>query len=102
MGCYTWLSDSEFELYSRVDDIDINSVLQEVRRIDAGWYISERKWERKRFLRKPVEDTTYQIYQQTLKPEVRCQMSAHTKRDVLNFLYGLNVGLHHKQTMITI
>ena len=97
MGCYTWLSEYEFLKYSKVDDIEINEVLQEVRSIDMRWYISERKFKRKRFLRKSVEEVTYQIYQETLMPEVRCQMSAYTKRDVLNFLYGLNVGLNYSK-----
>lgn len=97
MGCYTWLSEYEFLKYSKVDDTEINEVLQEVRSIDTRWYISERKFKRKRFLRKPIEEITYQVYQETLMPEVRCQMSAYIKRDVLNFLYGLNVGLNYSK-----
>ncbi len=30
MGIYTWLSDSEFELYTKVSDEVLNEVFQEV------------------------------------------------------------------------
>ncbi len=98
----TWLSDSEFERYSTVKDADINEVLQEVRKIKPIWFVDEQTHIIERFLRKPVNETHYTVYQIykvngiSSYPEVRVQMSVSTKRDLLNFLYGLNVGYHHE------
>lgn len=99
MGAYTWLSDSEFELYSKVDDKDINEVFQQVRAINPGWFIHERADYIERFLRKPVKQINYTVYQLQYRSEVRLQMSCTTKRDVLNFLYGLNIGYNQSLTI---
>lgn len=99
----TWLNDSEFERYSTVEDENINEVFQQVREINPIWFIDERIHYIKRFLRKPIKQVNYTVYEVyeyngiVSKPEVRIQMSATTKRDVLNFFYGLNVGYHFKQ-----
>lgn len=100
----TWLSENEFERYSKVEDSEVNEVFQMVREFEDIWFIDERIHYNKRLLRKSVKEVTYTVHQVyefngvVSKPEVRIQMSVSTKRDVLNFLYGLNVGYHHSVT----
>ncbi len=96
----TWLSENEFERYSKVEDPDVNEVFQMVRKFEDIWFIDERVNYINRLFRKPIKETTYTIHQVyefngiVSKPEVRIQLSVSTKQDVLNFLYGLNVGYH--------
>lgn len=102
----TWLTDNEFELYSTCDDIDVNEVLQQIREINPVWFVDKRTHIVKRFLRKPISQDRFTLYQvfeypkgNSSKPEVRIQMSANTKANLLNFLYGLNVGYHFNKTI---
>ena len=41
MGCYTWLNEDEFEIYSQVSNQALNELFQEVRKIFPYYYISE-------------------------------------------------------------
>lgn len=96
----TWLNEDEFERFSKVEDEDMNEVLQQVREINPVWYIDERTHYISRFLRKPIKQvdyTVYEIYEYNgiiSKPEVRIQTSCGTKSNVMNFLFGLNIGYH--------
>lgn len=101
----TWLSDDEFERFAICEDKDVNEVLQQIRKINPVWFVDQRTNMIKRFLRKPVVETTFTLYEiyeyptgNFSKPEVRIQMSANTKSLLLNFLYGLNVGYHFQVT----
>lgn len=99
----TWLSDGEFELYSSCYDKAVNEVLQEVRAINPVWFVDERTETIKRLFRRPITQQRFTLYEvfeypkgNSSKPEVRIQMSANTKSNILNFLYGLNVGYNLK------
>lgn len=100
MGAYTWLSEMEFDRFSKVEDKEVNEVLQQVREINPVWFIDERHNYKKRLFRPIKKETMYTVYEVFVmngvvsKPEVRVQMSVVTKRDLLNFLYGLNIGYH--------
>lgn len=98
----TWLTEQQFKLYSQCSDKEVNEVLQEVRKFEPIWFVDQRQYEVERWLRKPLIRTyftLYQIYQgpygNSSYPEVRVQSSISTKNDLLNFLYGLNVGYNH-------
>lgn len=98
MGAYTWLSEQEFESYSKVIDKDINEALHEVRSVMPEWYISQRTETTSSWLGKVHSTNHYTVYMRTgngagePNNEVRVQMSAHSKETVLNLLYGLYMG----------
>lgn len=95
---YTWLSEWQFKECSHSKDKDIDEVLQEVRKISPIYYVQERQI-RKGFFKSKIE-TFYTLYEATgteKDMEVRFQSSVRTKSDLLNFLYGLNIGLHFKK-----
>jgi len=101
MGCYTYLSKELLEKYSTVKDEAINIVLQEVRSIEPIWYVRKMEIEeRKGVFRKPVTRIAYTLFESQDEnknySEVYYQSSVNSKRDLLNFLYGLNIGLHRK------
>lgn len=103
MGCYTYLTEDEFRRFVWVEDAEVNSVFQEVRRINPVWYINQTTHIKERWFRKPTVETRFDVYEvfeyptgNFSKPEVRVQMSCNTKANVLNFLYGLNIGYHFK------
>ena len=97
----TYLTENEISKFSQCEDEDVNEVLQEVRKISPVWFVDQRTEYQNRWFRKPLEVTTFNVYENYQYPhgnfslpEVRCQMSCNTKANVLNFLYGLNVGYH--------
>lgn len=95
MGCYTYFTDQEAETYTKVEDGEINKVLQQIREVWPVWYISEREIEyKKRIWGATIKEKFYIVYQSFGHMEYRMQWSCHGKKDVLNFLYGLNVGLN--------
>lgn len=95
MGLYCYMFDQETEKYTQVEDKEINEVLQEVRKVWPEWFVQERTIEYKKRIWGPViSERIYTIYQSFGGMEYREQISAYNKRDVLNFLYGLNLGLH--------
>jgi hypothetical protein len=98
---YTWLRDWEFQEYSQNKDEEINEVLQQVRRIDPRWYVSERQIIKRKFFKKETQ-TFYTLYESTGYMEVRFQTSVVTKRDLMNFLFGLSTGYHLKPNKETI
>lgn len=98
MGLYGWLSQDEFESCSTVCDTGINEALQEVRSVMPEWYIEERV-ERKKsrwFGNTIKKEYAYTVYHRTTKDgnEVRHQLSANTRDEILNLLYGLYMGYH--------
>ncbi|HEY9363869.1 MAG TPA: hypothetical protein VIQ00_11440 [Chitinophagaceae bacterium] len=96
---YTWLTSFEFQEYSESKDKEINEVLQQVRKFDPRWYVSEREIVKRGFFKKKIE-TFYTLYENTGDTEVRYQTSVVTKGDLMNFLFGLNAGYHFKQETI--
>lgn len=102
MAAYTWLNEQEFERFSSVEDKDINFVLKEVRSVLPEWYISSHTETIKSFWPwiKDREEVFYSVYQRQSSPagellaEVRVQMSASRRPEVLNLLYGLYMGYH--------
>lgn len=104
MGMYTWLSDQEFDSYSTVTDTGINEALQEVRSVMPEWYIHERVYHTpKTWWQKAKTDYAYTVYHRS-KPdysEVRHQLSATTRDEILNLLYGLYMGYKFKENETT-
>lgn len=96
MGAYTWLNDREFEAYSHVADADIEEAIQEVRSVMPEWYIQEQLNTYKSFWYKTITTKTYTVYNKQKEDynEVRIQLSASTKAQVLNLLYGLYMGYY--------
>lgn len=98
MGAYTWLSDYEFEQYSSVTDKGINEALQEVRSVMPEWYICETFYRTRRNwgLGKEKTEYNYTVYHRTISNNsgVRTQLSATTRDEILNLLYGLYMGYH--------
>lgn len=99
----TYLSESEFERFTKVEDSDVNEVFQQIRAINPVWYINQTTNLKKRWFRKPIIQTRFDVYEvyeypsgNFSKPEVRVQISCNTKANVLNFLYGLNVGYNFR------
>jgi|SRR5215217_33083 len=96
MGAYTWFSDHEFDNFSSVADNGINEALQEVRSVMPEWYIQERVELKSRWFKKPLREYHYSVYHRS-KPdysEARLQISATTRGEILNLLYGLYMGYH--------
>lgn len=102
MGAYTWLTDDEFKLFTRIEsDEDIDEALVEVRSVMPNWFIDERTETRKSFWGKKTTTTRYTVYHRQKEDysEVRIQMSAVNKAQVLNLLYGLYMGYHTALSM---
>lgn len=102
----TYLTESEFERWTKVSDKELDEIFQEVRTIFGNnYFISERKYTTKRWFRKPVEKTLYSLYVITHKPEVQeinfCQeweYSINTsvpRSYMITYLLGMLAG-HHK------
>jgi len=101
---YTWLSDQEFDSYSTVTDTGINEALQEVRSVMPDWYIQENSYNvRPNWFKKPKTKYTYNVFCRTNSDsnEARYQMSATTRYEVLNLLYGLYMGYKFKEIETT-
>lgn len=97
MSIYTWLSDSEFELYTKVSDKVLNEVFQEVREVMPDVFISERTVVERRIFRKNKMKTFYSIYTISKKPEVRClNLNTSNSDYVFNYLCGLLNGFNCK------
>lgn len=96
MGAYTFLSDSDFVFYTIVTDRDMMEALTEVRSVMPEWYIEERFEYHRNWYFKKTETVRYTVYHRQKEDysEVRIQMSACTKYQVLNLLYGLYMGYH--------
>lgn len=100
---YTWLSDSEFELYSKVSNKELNEVFQEVREVMPGIFISERTETNKRLFKKLETKTFYSVYHLSGKPEVRCiNLNFTSESHVFNYLCGLINGYHAKKSITII
>jgi len=95
MGMYTWLSDSEFELYSKLSNKELNEVFQEVRELMPDVFISERTEVTKRWFSENEIKTFYSVYHLSGRPEVRCiNLNFSTASHVYNYLCGLVNGYH--------
>jgi len=90
---YTWLSDSGFELYSKVSNKELNDLFQEVRELMPDVFISERTEVKKYFFGKSKTKTFYTVYHLSGKPEVRClNLNFTSASHVFNYLCGLLNG----------
>lgn len=96
MGLYAWLSDKEFERCSSVTDTGINEALQEVRVLMPEWYIQEDISYKKSFWGNVKTTYHYTVFHRSRPDytEVRYQISATTRGEILNLLYGLYMGYH--------
>jgi len=97
----TYFGSHEYDRISKCDDPDVNEVLQEIRKIYPHWFVEQRTDIQKRLFGKPKTTITFSVYESYQYPhgnfswpEVRVQTSCWDKRTTLNFLYGLNTGLH--------
>ena len=106
----TYLTESEFKNWTKVSDKELDETFQEVRTIFGDkYFLSERKFLRKRWLRKPVEKTLYSLYVLTHKPEVQeinfCQeweYSINTcvsRSYIITYLLGMLAGHHTSQLL---
>jgi len=97
MGMYTWLSESEFESYSKLSNKELNEVFQEVRELMPDVFISERIEVEKRWFSEDKVTTYYNIYTISKRPEVRClNLNTSTPSHVFNYLCGLLNGYNAK------
>jgi hypothetical protein len=60
MPCFTYLTDYEIALYSKVEDKELNELYQEIRKIDKDWLLSESKETIGFFQKKEI--TIYRLY----------------------------------------
>jgi hypothetical protein len=96
MGMYTWLSEGQFEEYSKVSDQELNEILQEVRSLMPNVYVQESQVSTCKGMFYPVvKKTVYSVYSRTItgQEEVRVLNIKTTDKDyVANYLFGLLNG----------
>lgn len=111
MAMYTYINDQDIENWSKVEDGDLNQLLQEARRLNPGMLISvivrpvRHKWYKKaRYV------TLYSVRYHDHRYEARivnfAQDHSHewsineyvTKSYVMNYLYGYLTGFHNAKT----
>lgn len=96
MGIYAWLSEYDFERYSKVSDSELDKILQEARSLIPKVYVGESIHLEPRLFRKPKRVVTYQIYSKTSAygdMEARVLNIACSNKDyVANYLFGLING----------
>lgn len=77
----TWLSEDDVEKYSRVQDSELNELLQEVR-CQEGYLVQETKYAEKRWLRKSRYVELYTVYFNVgIKPELNEYQLLHLPSD---------------------
>jgi len=107
MAMYTYIHDYEREKWSSVKDRDINLLLQEVReKFGDKYLVQEREFTTKKWLRKPVTRTLYDVYCGS-GMEVQCinfcsdgESSINTtvsKSNVVTLFIGMLNGYDYKE-----
>lgn len=82
----SFFNESELEKMTTVPDQDLNELLQEVRlKFDNKYFVAERKFTTKRFLRKPIVTLRYMVLLQ-LRNDSECQ--------VVNFCQDHNYSIN--------
>ena len=99
MGAYTWLTEQDFENYSKLQDKELDEIFQEARTLMPNVYVGEFVKEiRTLFPRKIKHETTYQIYTRCIgdddnNSEVHVlNLNASNRDYVANYLFGLING----------
>jgi hypothetical protein len=106
MPMFTYISDHNRKDWTSVKDNDINELLQEVReKFDNNHLVQEREFTTKKWLRKPVTTTLYDVYYGK-GMEVQCinfcsdsESSINpmvSKAHLANFLMGMLNGFDYK------
>lgn len=99
MGLYTWLSEAEQRKYSTVSNKEVNDLLQEVRTLDDGVFLDEKKIhvDTKLFSRRKVYKTLYTMYvREEVGTQVRCMAISSARDAIINYLYGFINGYNKK------
>lgn len=95
---YTWLKESQFERFSKVQDKDMNEIFQEVRNLMPDEiFIEEREVIHKGFFGKKKTETRYTIYHRSVPgyEEVHVMNLSGDYHSVCSYLFGLFNGYHN-------
>ncbi len=91
----TYFNEQDFIRYSKVDDEDVNELLQEVREKFPRYYLQEFKFEKRKFLKK-IEIIRFSVYIEINGMEVQNLLlptELISKESVMAFFYGLLNGI---------
>lgn len=91
MPAFTYLSDYQIKLYSKVEDKELNELFQEIRMIDKNWLLSESKEQIGFFKNKEI--IVYRLYY-NFGYDVQCVMLNlnleyyGNKNAIMDYFYG--------------
>lgn len=91
MGIHTYTTDYELKTWERVEDKDLDELLQEVRAIDNRYYIQTTKYFVTRWFKKHIE-VRYQLFHVTGGYDAQYITVANTKETIIAWLYGFING----------
>jgi len=106
MGCYLYINDQDRVNWRKVEDKEINEILQEALQYDKSLMISGHYyWERKKIFGKKEKVHFYNVYHELLDDNGRSHYQAREqfsgsgdKKVVLAYLYGIINGANaHKR-----
>lgn len=96
MPAFTYLSDSEKEEYSKIEDKDLRELVEEVKnKVNVTYYVSKKIYLHNRLFRKPKEEVIYYLYADMVH-EVQCINIGGRLEDLMTYFYGIVNGIHYQ------
>jgi len=91
MGVHTYTTEQKLKTWERVEDSQLDELLQEVRQIDSNYYIQTTKYFVRSWFKEKIE-VRYQLFHVTGGYDAQYLTAANTKETIIAWLFGFING----------